>query len=81
MFTKQCKRVAHIVASFLMSPAAPFLSYLQTSMPMQLSTICKILNKLLPLTENNGVEGCELAFIATKCVYEADKEVSKIAVA
>jgi hypothetical protein len=36
------------------------------------------LKKLHPFTENDGVEGCELAFIATKCMYEADKEVRKI---
>jgi len=36
------------------------------------------LKHLHPFTENDGVDGCELAFIATKCVYEADKEVRKI---
>ena len=44
---------------------------------MQLITTFKI-KTLHPFTENEGVEGCELAFIATKCVYEADKEVRKI---
>jgi hypothetical protein len=36
------------------------------------------LKQFHPFTENEGVDGCELAFIATKCVYEADKEVRKI---
>jgi hypothetical protein len=36
------------------------------------------LKKLYPFTESDGIEGCELAFMATKCAYEADKEVRKI---
>jgi len=45
---------------------------------MQLITIIINKKKIHSFTENEGVEGCELAFIATKCVYEADKEVRKI---